>query len=116
MPFILERLKIGMNLEGAESSSEGLVLIACDLLIAKEQYLVLDERIAELCKRGVSRLSDVDSADLGTQSSRDRTDRHCFQDLIDVSIGNAYQMSLDSATRFFPGRRAICGCGRAAPR
>jgi hypothetical protein len=31
----------------------------------------------------------------------------CFQDLIDVSIGNAYQISLDSATRFFPNRRTL---------
>jgi hypothetical protein len=57
MPFVFERLKEGMNLERAEAAPERLVLVARNLLIAKEQHLMLDESGSHLVERFITELS-----------------------------------------------------------
>ena len=67
MTLVFERLQERMNLQRSEPTPEILVLLARDLLAAKEQHLMLEERRTQLAESRVLEAPKMHAVDFGAQ-------------------------------------------------
>ena len=84
-----------VDVQRAELAAERLVLIQGHLLIAKEDHLMVHQRVMDFPERLVAqRLGEVHALDLGADDRADRVHLNCF---ISHAISLLFRRSIRSA-------------------
>jgi hypothetical protein len=83
MTLVFERLQERMNLQRAEPTPENLVLFARDLLVAKEQHLMLEKRRPHLVERRIVEAPQMHALDFCAQRPGDSLNPDLLRDAHD---------------------------------